>query len=185
MNRVQAYVGRLVLWASQMVLLDVLVNCSIHRRGFIGNTRPRLCKVRSKRFWGASICGNSYKLSLIGVSSSTMSPERESHQCNKRERACHQQCNKRSRTCHQCINLTRDPTRMVGTRGGKLNQSREGQQRVGVHQKIPATRGRQTSNKLTKTENFVIMIRIMSWLPIWAQAAWSTFRRVAMAHTVK
>ena len=80
----------------------------------------------------------------------------------------------------QCCN-GRGRQILGGTRS--FNQSREGQQRVGVHQKIPATPGRRP-HKLTKTENFLIMIRIRSWLPIWAQAALSTTRRVAMAHRV-
>ena len=97
-----------------MVLFDVLVNCSIHRRGIRGNTRPRLCKLRSKRFWGAWVCGHSYRLSLISLSSSTMSPEPESHQCKEREGTRHHPCKARSITDRQCINS--------GTRGGKLTK---------------------------------------------------------------
>ena len=136
-----------------MVVKTVFVKSSIDRTGILRGTRSGCCKLRSKRFWSATVCWDSLNLSLIGGS-----------------KKC-QTCNGRSRE-------RKRPRERKGAKGHRVfNQSREGQQTRWVYQ-CPATRGPATRDKLKKIQN------ICSWLPIWAQASWSTIIRMVMAHTV-
>ena len=63
------------MFVNRMMFIDMFVNgsASINWRGIIRKARSGCCEPRSKRFWRASVCGNSYHLSLGGDSSAQLS----------------------------------------------------------------------------------------------------------------
>ena len=98
-----------------MKVTDVVRNCSTDRRCLRRYARPSWWKVRSKRFWDASVIGTSYQWLLIGKSVGRIGSHFDRHQCKEREGAT---------LLHPCksISITGRQRINSGTRGGKLTK---------------------------------------------------------------